>query len=564
MPGCPPPTGAAPAVRRHRFALRRRRWSVTGATLVTALAVAGCATVPDSSPAATSGPSITERQTAAPVIPIEWKACGGTGDVDDPAIARRLQCGTLSVPVRQSDPSAGTFSVAVARLAAGGPTRRGSVVINPGGPGASGVDHLIGDAENLAGQTFAGEFDVVAFDPRGVGRSEPVVRCRTDAERDAERATDYGDRSPGGVARVEDHLRDVVAGCREHTPAALLTSVGTSHVVDDLEVLRAALGDERLTYVGFSYGSRIGLEYQRRHPDRVRALVSDGPVDPDADPIGASTAQAAAFQRVFDAFARDCATAPDCPLADRPAGALAAYHRLVRPLVTRPVPAGAGRVLTQADSETATSAALYQRSLWPVLRLALRRLADGDGTLLLALADRYEGRGDDGRYDNSQDAFTAIRCADDPRLPDRAAYDRLDGDLRRAAPYRDDGRGTGRGVLSICAFWPESGAGSPATVPSSSAPSDTARSNSAPPGNDPSNAGPAGGAVAGRGLMIATTDDPATPYATGRDLARSTDSVLVTVKGAGHTASLRGDACVDRVVNDYVVRLTLPPAALTC
>lgn len=509
---------------------RRREWSrrVLPAVFVVAIGlVSACA------------PASRPGDTGA----IGWEACPDAPAVGD--LAGRLQCGLLRVPL---DPATGggTVTLALARLRASGPAQ-GTVVINPGGPGASGVRYLLGAAPSLSAMRFTLDHDVVSFDPRGVGRSTPTVRCRTDAERDAQRSADLGDRSPAGIAAAERDARRVAGLCRTRVGSEVLTRLGTGFVVEDLERIRIALGENRIDFLGYSYGSRLGIEYARNHPSRIGALVLDGVDDPDADPIAATLAQARAFQDVFAGFAADCARIPECPLGADPAGAVSEYQRLVRPLRQRPVRVADGRLLTYDAAVEATGMALYRRDLWPTLRSGLAGIAPGpDGQnrgaqTLMSLADTMEGRDAAGHYDNSADAFLAVRCADGPQITDRALVDRLDREQRQAAPYADDGRGTGRGALDECAFWPTS---------------------DRRPEEAPRREGIADGAPTP--VVVATVHDPATPYAAGVAAATRLRARLISVGGYGHTAALQGNVCVDSAVDAYFSRLAIPNGPLTC
>lgn len=510
-----------------------------GAALVSLLAVmalvsGGCAT--------------NERSDGGATI--RWEACPAGAALG--SAAARVDCGTLAVPRDPAEPGGRTITLALARLRASQHSDT-TVLLNPGGPGASGVDYLLGAAERLAAQRFTAHSDVVAFDPRGVGASTPAVRCRTAAELDAERDVDRGDRSERGITAAENQNRTDARRCAERVGAEFLGLVGTSQVVDDVDRLRTALGRAQIDFIGFSYGSKIGLEYGQRYPTKLFRLVVDGAVDPDADPIESSVAQARAFQDTFDAFARDCTMVPGCVLGTDPADVLRRYQALVRPLTTAPVPAGGGRVLTYQSAVDATSMALYRSDLWPTLRSGLADLAAGrGGQTLMSLADMQEGRGPGGAYDNSADAYLAVGCADGPRITDRRVAGDLDRRRRAAAPYSDDGRGSGLAPLDPCAFWP---------------PANTATAGDGVVGDgvsgSPSSARPAVGASPPP-LVIATTHDPATPYAAGETLARRTGGTLLTVHGYGHTAALQGNRCVDGVVDDYLSDLGSLNPSLAC
>ncbi|HEY8373172.1 MAG TPA: alpha/beta hydrolase, partial [Pseudonocardiaceae bacterium] len=304
----------------------------------------------------------------------------------------------------------------------------------------------------------------------------------------------------------------------------------------DLDVLRSVLGDEKLTYLGYSYGTRLGTTYAEMFPDNVRALVLDGAVDPSQDLVEQLVAQAAGFQRSFDAFAASCTAREQCPLGNDPAQAVSRFRALVDPLLQQPVPAGNGRSLSHGDAQTGVIQALYSEQLWPLLEKGLSELAQGRGDTLMLLADTYYGRGEDGRYTTVLDALTAVRCMDDPRVTDRAVVAEADRRYREAAPFLDDGNGPSP-ALDACAFWP---------VPPTSEPHELSV-----PGLP-------------QVLVISTTGDPATPYQAGVDLARALNARLLTYQGEQHTVALQGVPCVDEVVVDYLVDLRLPETNTIC
>jgi pimeloyl-ACP methyl ester carboxylesterase len=468
---------------------------------------------------------------------LDWGGCGpfaATPDDEEAFADPALECAAVSVPLDYARPDGEAAQVAVLRTRATG-DRIGSLLLNPGGPGASGTGFAASLGGQLAGTPITERFDLVGFDPRGIGASDPVIDCETDEERDAERADIDADASPAGVALLEEDSQEFVDRCVERNGTDLLANVGTRDVVRDLDVMRAALGDEQLTYAGFSYGTFIGAKYAEAFPDRVRALLLDGAVDPAQDPVESSVAQSAGFQLAFDAFAADCATTPGCPLGTDPAGASAAFQALVRPLYDAPARAG-GRELGYNDALTGTLQALYTEQLWEVLRAGLVDLRRGDGELLLLLADSYEGRAEDGTYSNDLEAFPVISCVDDARITDPAVYLEIDRRTREAAPFRDDGRGP-TPARPACAFWP---------VPPTTEPAlpDVA-------GLDPV-------------LVVSVTGDPATPYEAGVRLAEQLGARLLTAEGNQHTVALSGVPCVDQAVTAYLVDLRLPDDGTRC
>ena len=209
-------------------------------------------------------------------------------------------------------------------------------MVNPGGPGASAVDTVAGMGVALADTEIPRRFDLVGFDPRGVGHSTPELRCRTDAEFDAYRREPNADYSPAGVAHIEALYRQFAQRCAQPDRQGFLASVGTASTARDMDVVRAALGENQINYLGYSYGTEIGAAYAEAYPDRVRAMVLDGAVDPSLDPIDENFRQMAGFQTAFEDYAADCAQLAGCPLGNDPAQFVNRYHQLIDPLVTQP------------------------------------------------------------------------------------------------------------------------------------------------------------------------------------------------------------------------------------
>jgi pimeloyl-ACP methyl ester carboxylesterase len=508
------------------FAMRRvSRLLATPLTILLVSAL-GC-------PIATASPEGTSTVPygQAPV----WGSCAGmVGDVSDLPTA---QCGMVSVPVDYADPQGPQLQLAVIRVPATG-DRLGVLMVNPGGPGASAVDTVAGMAAGLADTEITRRFDLVGFDPRGVGHSTPQVRCRSDADFDAFRRDPMVDYSQAGVAHIEQVYQQLAQGCIDRTGQALLANVGTASTAQDMDVVRAALGDSQVNYLGFSYGTELGATYAERYPDRVRAMVLDGAVDPGSDPIGENIRQLAGFQMAFDDYAADCASSTDCPLGQDPSQFVARYHQLVNPLVQQPGPTADPRGLSYSDAITGTVNALYTKRYWKYLTSGLLGLQRGtDAGDLLLLADDYQGRNEAGHYSNQQDAFTAIRCVDSPYPTDPAAWVDADARARAAAPFMSYGEFTGFAPRDMCAVWP---------VPPTSAPHEVA------------SPGP------GKVVVVSTTHDPATPYQAGVDLARELDAALITFDGTQHTVVFNGDQCVDTAVVNFFVDSTQPPPDLHC
>jgi pimeloyl-ACP methyl ester carboxylesterase len=471
---------------------------------------------------------------------LSWSTCTAFADgtADRVAFASpAFDCARLVVPLDYAQPDGPTARIGVLRRRADG-ERIGALVMNPGGPGASGMELVPALSGRLAESPLRRRFDLVGFDPRGVGSSTPKINCLDDADWPAERADLDVDPSPAGLDQTEAENRSYAQRCAERSGgAAVLAHVGTRDVVRDLDILRAALGEEKLTYLGFSYGTRLGSAYAEAFPQRVRALVLDGALNPGESTFDQNVAQADGFQRAFAAFAADCASRRSrCPLGTDPDRATAAFQAVVRPLIDAPAPAAQARRLSYSDAIAGVNQALYLQSLWPVLARGIAALAEGDGTTLLTLADLYYQRAPDGRYGDLIEAFISISCVDDQRITDRAAQAELASRIAVAAPFRDTGRGP-VGALDVCAFWP---------VPPTWTPH-VPKGDGLPPT-----------------LVISTTGDPATPYAAGIELAGSLRAELVTFEGNQHTIALQGNPCIDDLLARYLIELHLPGPDARC
>lgn len=466
-------------------------------------------------------------QQARPQLgaPIQWRQCW-----------HGAECGELAVPIDGDKPESGVASIALIRFRATG-VKIGSLLLNPGGPGGSGVQFAADIISDIP-KPLRERFDIVGFDPRGVGMSRPAVWCNSDAENDRERADPEVDYSPAGVAHIDELTKQFVQRCVDKMGKEFLGNVGTASAVKDLDALRAALGDDTLTFVGFSYGTELGTQYVEAFPQHVRALVLDGAVDPTVQPMDSLIRQAEAFQKAFNDFAADCAKSPDCPLGTDPAKAVDVFQSLVDPLVDKPAQTEDPRGLSYPDSLTGVTSSLYSPGFWEKVTSGLAALRDGTpADDLLELADQYWGRDADGHYDNSSDAFSAISCIDNPYPTDTPSWVASDKKRREVSPWDSYGEFTGYAPKGPCAFWPMPATGRP--HPASA------------PGAPPL-------------LVISTTGDPATPYSDGVALAQQLNARLLTVEGTQHTAAFYGDPCVDDIVVDYLIDLTLPPPDARC
>lgn len=471
---------------------------------------------------------------------LTWEGCAdyASGEYDaEPLADEAVQCTHLTVPLDYAKPDGDTIRVGVLRRPATSSTDRiGSLLVNPGGPGVAGLSTAA--SVSKSNEELAARFDFVGFDPRGVGSSEPTIECLTDEETDEERADDSElDTSAPGVQESERQAKDYAAKCAQRTEhgEAMLANIGTREVVRDMDVLRSALGDEKLSYVGFSYGTRIGSAYAEAFPGNVRALVLDGAVDPTQDQIDSTVAQGAGFQKAFGDFLAWCAERQDCALGQDAGAAQQNFKDLVLPLTERPVDVD-GRPLTYEDATTGVVQALYSEQLWENLNTGLNELRRQEGRSLMFLADLYLERSQEGEYTTTQDAFTAIHCVDDPRVTDPKVVLDLNTRYKKAAPFLDDGNPPGT-ARDACAFWP---------VPPTSAPH-VPKVEGVPPS-----------------LIISTTNDPATPYQAGVALAKAMDGGLLTYEATQHTIFLQGNACVDEAGAKYLTDLELPEEGTRC
>ncbi|MER5780584.1 alpha/beta hydrolase [Streptomyces mobaraensis] len=526
--------------------------AATAALLLSALAAGGpgpAAAAPRdrdepgaSAPAAATGateaaPATADTDLAALADPLRpyyaqklrWRSCGG-------GKSAAFECAGMKVPLDYRLPRGGDITLAVSRKKAAGPGKRlGSLLVNPGGPGGSAIGYLQGHAAAKYPSSVRARYDLVAVDPRGVGRSAPVT-CLPDGEMDAYAQSDPTPRNAAETRRFVANLKKFANGCASRS-GRMLRHVSTVEAARDMDVLRALLGDDRLHYVGASYGTFLGATYAELFPSRVGRLVLDGALDPSLDAERVNREQTAGFQTAFTAFARDCARHADCPLGT--SGPTDAGNRLrsfLERVDARPLPTGQSRRLTEGLATTGVIAAMYDQAGWPVLRKALALAAAGDGSVLLALSDAYYERNANGSYSNLMAANAAVNCLDAP-----SAFHGPD-DVRHALPaFRKASPVLGEALAWAslsCAYWPTHPTGHPHRI--------TARG-----------AAPI--------LVVGTTRDPATPYPWARSLASQLSSGrLLTYEGDGHTAYTRGSACVDSAINSYLLTGTAPRSGLRC
>ncbi|UQX01730.1 alpha/beta hydrolase [Streptomyces sp. RerS4] len=459
---------------------------------------------------------------------LSWRDCGVPG----------FQCATLKAPLDYANPGSGQdLDLAVARKAATGPGKRlGSLLVNPGGPGGSGIGYLQAYAGIGYPAAVRARYDMVSFDPRGVSRSTPV-ECLTGPQMDRFTQVDQTPDDQTERTRLVTAFKEFAAGCEERS-RRVLPHVSTVDAARDMDMLRAVLGDAKLNYVGASYGTLLGATYADLFPKRVGRLVLDGAMDPSRPALELNRDQTEGFETAFRSFATNCAKQSDCPLGQGDPDAVAQrLKEFFRKLDAQPVPSGdPARPLGETLATTGVIAALYDESAWPQLREALKEAMNGDGAPLLALADGYYEREADGSYANLMYANAAVNCLDQPAaFAGPEAVDAALPSFEKASPVF----GAGLAWASLnCAYWPVKATGT---------------------------AKPLAAKGAAPIVVVGTTRDPATPYKWAQALADQLDSgTLLTYDGDGHTAYGRGSACVDTAVNRYLLEGRAPSNGTRC
>ncbi len=451
---------------------------------------------------------------------VDWSKCGSD------------ECANVWVPLDYSDPDGQAITLSAKRDPADDQSkRRGSLLINPGGPGGSGVDFV--DYIPLD-SSITDVYDVVGFDPRGVARSTPVD-CLSDEQLDGYIASDPTPDDEQEVQQLEDLWSQFTAGCEQHS-GDLLAHLSTVEVARDMDVLSAVVGDDKLDYLGASYGTYIGATYAGLFPDKVDRMVLDGAVDPQASPKTSEINQAAGFETALTAYLEDCVRGGDCPLGDDADGARERLIALFKELDSQPLPTSSGRELAEGLAFLGVILPLYNKDNWSYLTSGLQEALSGSGDTLLLLADSYSGRQPDGSYsDNSLEVQPAVSCLDHP---EHESVDQIEAEgqqfVRRSPVF-------GPAAMwwpYACSNWPES---STEEQPDFSAAG-------APPI-----------------VVVGTTRDPATPYQQAVDLARELDSgVLLTRDGDGHTSLGAGNDCIDSAISTYLVKGKPPKDGTTC
>lgn len=466
-------------------------------------------------PDAGTGEDPPPSSDAGPTPTLSWSPCGA-----------RFECADLEVPLDHDDPDGPTTTIALNRRAANDPEQRiGAILFNPGGPGGSGKQIV---TQLLFPKDILDRFDIIGFDPRGVGDSDGLD-CHThlqelyDADPTMEDAADeraYLDVSEQFIAECEEKYADV------------LPHLGTIDVAHDVDRIRAALGDQQINYVGYSYGTSIGQQYARLYPERVRTMVIDGVVDQTVSGIEAAATQAEGFELALANYIRTC-DADGCFDDDT----RTVIERVVAAAEKAPIPApNADLPATPGVVNLALGYPLYSEFLWGELTRALDDADDGDGSGLVDLADGYLNRSPDGAYDGGFEIYFAVSCLDSPWPDDPTAF------FAASKAAAEESPNFGEAIVNDyvrCALWP--------TPPQPLEPVPSDIEGLAPL------------------LVVSTTGDPATPYENGVRVARQIpDALLLSYEGEGHTIFLQGNECVDDIGVDYLLTATVPADDVTC
>lgn len=511
---------------------RTRAAALASAVLLSSLlAVAGC------------GDGAEDGDGDLTAQKLDWRDCPapsqaeGGGSAPSPLPGGGTwQCATLKAPLDWSRPEGGTIDLALIRARASGPADRriGSLLFNFGGPGGSGVTTLPAFVEDYA--TLRTRYDLVSFDPRGVGRSAPV-ECESDAQLDAYFQQNATPHDSAGRARLLERTRKFNAACEKRS-GAILPHVRTTDAARDMDLMRQVLGDAKLHYFGISYGTELGAVYAHLFPRHVGRAVFDAVVDPTENPEQSSLGQARGFQLALDNFAEDCTSkAADCPIGDTPQDVENRIAELLDGLGRKPIPGIFPRELTQSDAINGIAQSLYSKDFWEYLTEGLQQAYEGDGSILMLLSDSMNGRNQNGEYSNVIAANTAINCSDEKARYSAAYVQRKLPEFRAASPLFGDFLAWS---MVSCAGWPVPGA---ADHPDVSA-----------PGSAPI-------------LVIGNTGDPATPYQGAKKMVNALGKgvgVELTYKGQGHGAYDSKDKCVQNAVNRYLLNGEVPAAGTVC
>jgi pimeloyl-ACP methyl ester carboxylesterase len=461
-----------------------------------------------------SRPEIPTTLAAYYAQELQWKSC-----------YENYQCTDLLVPIDYTELKTGTFNISVLKYPTTGEKKLGSLIVNPGGPGGSGVDYAYA-AEYLFSPAILGAYDIVGFDPRGVGRSEPI-HCLSDKELDANYASDSKPDNEQEFTRTLIESKKFIQQCEEKNKH--LTSFSTANAARDMDILRQAVGDKQLNYMGKSYGTFLGTLYAQFFPDKVGRMVLDGAVDPSISNFQQALTQAVGFDKAFAAFVTDCSKRSDCPLPKVNKAAVDEMKKILSQLEKKP-----NKRLSESLALLGTASALYNSATgWPKLRAAIKAIKQGKAGKLLELADDYTGRTEDGNYTTNEfDSGAIIDCLD--FADNRSVIEMKKGARAFAKQAPLFGPYLAYGGL-VCQYF------------------ETPKATEVLPTK-----------TANPIVIIGTTGDPATPYEWAQGLHKIlTNSVLISLTGDGHTGQGQGNKCVDWQVDNFYINRA-EPTLLIC
>ena len=484
-----------------------------------ALAVTACG---NSSSSSVTTIDPLENTTTFVVNPIEWKACDGS-------TSAQVECGSIEVPFDYADPEQGSFVLNIRKHNAASPADRiGSMMVNPGGPGFGG-SALADDAQYYFSQDLIDHFDIIAWDPRGTGETTPAVNCVDTFDEY------FGLDSPPETPEEKQALIDASQAfndkCAENS-GTILPYISTKASAQDINSLRLALGEEKVSYFGFSYGSELGTTWATMFPETVRAIVVDGAVDPNASSTQEGLNQAKGFEGQLSTFLKQCGEKTTCEFHNG-GDAEAAFDKLVLDIDTTPLEVSKDRTLvTQGVLFTAVAQAMYSDYYWPQLSEALHDAQLGDGKGILQLYDDYYQRNEDGTYGNELEAFLAISCLDDPGATSIEEVDSRIEEFIAAAPRLGGNFAYGYS----CALWPVKQADKVTIT----------------------------GKGAGPIVVIGTTGDAATPLESTRNMALGLEQGILIVVEANQHTGYGANSCVVKAVDEYLIKLTVPANETNC
>lgn len=513
-------------------------------TLALALVLGACATGenPVASESRPAGSSQSAPDNSTPDDAPDTSADGATDTTDSTGsgndapviewseLEEGIDEGVIEVPLDYSDPSAGTASLYLIRHRATDPDARiGSMLINPGGPGVPGSDYGY-FASQLFSESIVERFDIIGWDPRGTGVSSPAIDCVDDYDR-YYASIDITPDDDAERQQIIDLAEEFQNGCVQRT-GDVIQHLGTNNSARDIDAIRRALGEDKITYFGFSYGSELGAVWATLFPDTVRAAVLDGAIDPTADMAEASLQQSEGFEQTLANFLAQCSDDRSCEFHND-GDAEGAFDELMLELDENPIPTESGRPpLNRQIALNGVAQAMYSDEFWPQLEQALVDAQDGDGRGLLALHDSYFQREADGSWPNMLEAFQTISCMDESARFSVEEEDAQAPQFNEVAPRFAPGT-TGS---YFCTFYPE------ATDPRIDIT----------------------GAGAGPIVVIGVTGDSATPLEGTRRMAGELDQGVLLVVDADQHTGYGVNGCTFDVIDRYLIDLEPPAAGTEC